>query len=399
MALSTDVRAPSEQTEGSRAQLVRWLKALGEHVEQNEPLIELETDKVTVEIPAPVSGVLREILKEAQQEIAPGEVLGRIESEEEQADRSSPTDARAADARAMPAGRDAALPPSARAAGPDPTRQSPAVRRLLLEHGLELAAIKGSGEGGRVTVHDVLQHVRQGGSVPGSRLVPHSAARKRIAEHMVRSLLHTAPHVTTVFEADFSAVLAHRTRHREPYAGRGAPLTLTAYILAACVEALRAVPEANARWTDEALELFDQIDIGIATAVEGKGLIVPIVRNVAELSLFEIARELQRVVALAREERLAPSDVRGGTFTISNHGVSGSLIAAPIVINQPQVAILGVGKLEKRPVVIEAAGAEHIVARPRCFITLTIDHRVMDGHRANRFLEVLVRGLESWPLE
>ena len=400
MALSTEVRTPSDQTEGSRAQVIRWLKALGEHVEQNEPLLEVETDKVTVEIPAPISGVLREILKEPNQEIAPGEVLGRIESEEAQGGPAVTTESAGTGGSARVAHADADPHAGARAdtraAGPQATRVSPAVRRLLDEHGLELAAIEGSGEGGRVTVNDVLEHLAQGAS---SRRVPHSATRRRIAEHMVRSLLHTAPHVTTVFEADFSAVLAHRERHREQYAGRGAPLTLTAYILAACVEGLRAVPEANARWTDEALELFDQIDIGIATAVEDKGLIVPVVRNVAALSLFEIAVELQRLVALAREDRLTPAEVRGGTFTISNHGVSGSLIAAPIVINQPQVAILGVGKLQKRAVVVEESGADRIAARPRCFITLTIDHRVMDGHRANRFLEVLVQRLESWPLE
>jgi 2-oxoglutarate dehydrogenase E2 component (dihydrolipoamide succinyltransferase) len=213
---------------------------------------------------------------------------------------------------------------------------------------------------------------------------------------MVESLLHTAPHVTTVFEADMTAVLAHRARHREAFELRGAPLTLTAYFLAACVDAIRAVPEANSRWTDEALEVFDTIDIGVATALEDKGLVVPVVRNVQALDLEGIARELAALVARAREDRLTPADVRGGTFTISNHGVSGSLVATPIVINQPQSAILGVGKLEKRPVVIDRGGREEIVAQPRCYVSLTIDHRVMDGHRANRFLETFVQRIEGW---
>ena len=146
------------------------------------------------------------------------------------------------------------------------------------------------------------------------------------------------------------------------------------------------------------MELYDNIDIGVGTAVEGKGLFVPVVRAVQSLDLFGIAQTLADLVARAREDKLTPADVRGGTFTISNHGVSGSLVATPIVINQPQSAILGVGKLEKRAVVIEDNGTDKIVVQPRCYVTLTLDHRVMDGHRANRFLQVLVARLESWPL-
>ena len=156
------------------------------------------------------------------------------------------------------------------------------------------------------------------------------------------------------------------------------------------------MPEANSRWTDAALEIHETIDIGVGTAVEGKGLVVPVVRGVQSLDLFGIAQALSDLVARAREDKLTPADVRGGTFTISNHGVSGSLVAAPIVINQPQSAILGVGKLEKRAVVVDANGTDAIVVRPRCYVTLTLDHRVMDGHRANRFLQVLVERLESW---
>ena len=213
---------------------------------------------------------------------------------------------------------------------------------------------------------------------------------------MVTSLLHTAPHVTTVFEADFSAVLAHRERHRDAYASRGAPLTLTAYVIAACVNAIRAVPETNARWTEEALEIIEHIDIGVGTALPGGALIVPVIRDVAALGLEEIARRLGDLTTRAREGRLTPAEVRGGTFTISNHGVSGSLLAAPIVINQPQSAILGMGKLERRPAVIDTDGEERIVIRPRCYLTLTIDHRVMDGQRANTFMEVLIGRLAGW---
>jgi 2-oxoglutarate dehydrogenase E2 component (dihydrolipoamide succinyltransferase) len=216
---------------------------------------------------------------------------------------------------------------------------------------------------------------------------------------MVTSLLHTAPHVTTVFEADFGAVLAHRERCREIYAARGAPLTLTAYVIAACVDGIRAVPETNARWTEDALEILERVDIGVGTALPSGALIVPVIRDVASLTLEEIARQLGDLTKRAREDRLTPAEVRGGTFTISNHGVSGSLLAAPVVINQPQSAILGVGKVERRPVVVDSDGEARVAIRPRCYLTLTIDHRVMDGQRANAFMDVLVRRLADWPAD
>jgi 2-oxoglutarate dehydrogenase E2 component (dihydrolipoamide succinyltransferase) len=220
--------------------------------------------------------------------------------------------------------------------------------------------------------------------------------RRRIAAHMVQSLLHTAPHVTNVFECDMTAVLADRARRKPEFERRGHSLTLTAYFVAACVESLRAVPEANGRWTDDAILLQDRIDMGIATALGDRGLVVPVIRNAGALDLGGIAEALSSLIAKAREDKLTPADLRGGSFTISNHGVSGSLVAAPIVINQPQSAILGVGKLEKRPVVESEAGEDRIVIRPCCYVTLTIDHRVLDGFQANRFMETFVRRLENW---
>ena len=423
---SIEVRSPGEQSEGTRSQILRWLKAAGDPVAENEPLVELETDKVTVEIPAPATGVLRGILKQERDEIEPGELLAHIETSALNAPGQAPS---AAGESAL-AGSGPTPPPGksrskileasetraeATVRTGDSARPSPAVTRLLARYGLTAEQVSGTGDGGRVTVDDVLRQVADGKDASyaatkptgtakkvagsGGRLVPHTAIRRRIAEHMVQSLLQTAPHVTTVFEADFSAVLAHRARHRGEFERRGTPLTLTAYLLAACVDAIRAVPEANARWHADSLELFDSIDIGLGTAVEGKGLVVPVVRSVQLLDLFQIAQDVGRLVASAREGRLTPDDVRGGTFTISNHGVSGSLLATPIVINQPQVAILGVGKLQKRPVVVDRAGRDEIVVQPRCYVTLTIDHRAMDGDRANKFLDVLVRRLENWPLE
>jgi len=410
MTASIEIRAPSEQTEGTRSQVQRWLKSVGEAVVENEPLIEVETDKVTIEIPAPAGGVLAEILKQEQDEIEPGELLGRIEAGAElQASAKAVPVKEAVAAPAIDDVATAAL--TAHAAALSGGRNSPAVRRLLSEHQLHAADVRGTGAGGRVTVDDVLEHVakkrqpaspstREQPAAPQSagqgRRVPHTSIRKRIAERMVESLLHTAPHVTTIFEVDLSAVLAHRAKHRADFEQRGASLTLTAYFLAACVDAIREIPEANSRWTEDALEVYDTIDIGVGTAVEGKGLVVPVVRSVQSLDLFGIAQSLADLVARAREDKLTPADVRGGTFTISNHGVSGSLVATPIVINQPQSAILGVGKLEKRAVVVDENGADKIVVRPRCYVTLTLDHRVMDGHRANRFLQVLVAKLENW---
>jgi 2-oxoglutarate dehydrogenase E2 component (dihydrolipoamide succinyltransferase) len=203
--------------------------------------------------------------------------------------------------------------------------------------------------------------------------------------------------VTTVFEANLAAVLQHRAMHRDEFARRGAPLTLTAYFVQAVVAALRAVPEANSRWTPGALELWEAMHIGVATAVEGTGLVVPVLRDAQSRDLSDIARALDDLVQRARAGTLAPADVRGGTFTISNHGVSGSLLAAPIIINQPQSAILGIGKLEKRAVVVEDGDEQKIVVQPRCYVTLTIDHRVMDGHQANQFMQTFVQALEQWP--
>ncbi|HEY2037980.1 MAG TPA: 2-oxo acid dehydrogenase subunit E2 [Steroidobacteraceae bacterium] len=438
-AESVEIRAPSGQEEGTRSQVLRWLKAVGEPVSQHEPLIELETDKVTVEVAAPGAGVLAEILKQEQEEVAPGELLGRIgpAASARQGDvaASSAASSNAASSGAVagdsaaqgthssnavaPARADA--PASGSRSGAAARQLSPAVRRLLAEHSLDAASIHGTGEGGRITVADVMQAAADPSRAPGtgapavaafrdgvdapadangvagaaSHRVPHSAVRKRIAARMVESLLHTAPHVTTVFEVDMGDVLAHRKRNREEFARQGVTLTLTAYFAQAAVTAIRAVPEANSRWTDAALDIYDTINLGIATAAES-GLVVPVLQRVETLDLLETARRLEDLVGRARAGALTPAEVRGGTFTLSNHGVSGSLLAAPIIIPQPQSAILGLGKLEKRAVVIEHDGGDEVVVRARCYVTLTIDHRVMDGSRANRFLQAFTERLAAW---
>jgi 2-oxoglutarate dehydrogenase E2 component (dihydrolipoamide succinyltransferase) len=282
------------------------------------------------------------------------------------------------------------------------------VRRLLAERGLRPDQVRGSGEGGRITIHDVLaaqpptaeaapaipSRAASGDTAPNR--VPHTPMRRRIAEHMVDSLLHTAPHVTNVFQCDMTAVLADRAARTAEFERRGQSLTLTAYFVVACVEALRAVPEANARWSADALLLNERMDIGVATALGDRGLVVPVIRDAGSLDLAGIASALGVLVGKARADALTPADLRGGTFTISNHGVSGSLLAAPIVINQPQSAIRGIGKLEKRVVVVTEDGRDTMVVRPCCYVTLTIDHRVLDGFQANRFMEAFVARLEGW---
>ena len=394
--------------------MLRWCKAAGDAVRKDEPLLELETDKVTVEIASPATGKLAEILKQPNEEVEPGQILARVRI-------------------AQASGGGAADPKRALAAAPAQTAGSqeagemlsPAVRRLLNEHALGAQELKGSGRAGRITVQDVERHLgqkaagvspppagdadttakmRRPPSVPAAaaegRRVAHSAVRRRIAEHMTRSLAQ-APHVTTLFEADLTRVQAHRARHVPEYERQGIRLTLTAYFVAACARALIAHPSVNATFHEDALELHPDANIGVGTALGEEGLIVPVIHQAQHLSLAQVAARLGQLVGAARAGRLAPQDVRGGTFTISNHGVGGSLLAAPIVINQPQVAILGVGKVERRVCVIEAPGVdgpdgEAIGIRTMCYLTLTIDHRAIDAFQANGFLEDIVKTLEHW---
>ncbi len=225
---------------------------------------------------------------------------------------------------------------------------------------------------------------------------PHTPMRRAIARHMVESV-QKAPHVTAVFDADLTNVMTHRELHRADAERRGIRLTYTSYFVAAAVRAIAEVPEINSVWHDDALELLSRVNVGVATALETEGLIVPVIRNAHELDLLGIARRLQDLVSSARNSALSQADVSGGTFTITNHGVSGSLIATPI-INQPQSAILGIGRLEKRVVVKQFEGRDSIQIAPMVYVTLTIDHRGLDGYQANRFLSAFVRILESWEL-
>ena len=374
----TDVLVP-ENAEGTRATILRWCKKVGDAVAKDEPLVELETDKVTVEVPATISGTLIEILKAAESQVSPDEVLARLSAD----------DSHAAQSTAHVPGADLLEATLAPEAVRGDELLSPAVRRLLHQHSIAAADVAGTGRDGRVTARDVTRHVAE------SRL-PHTAIRRRVAEHMVRSLAD-APHVTTLFEVDLTRVLKHRSSHAPRYESRGARLTLTAYFVNACARSLREHPQVNATYHEDAMELHPDINIGVGTALGDKGLIVPVIHQAQTLDLFATAQRLNERVEMARAGKLVPHDVRGGTFTISNHGVSGSLLAAPIVINQPQVAILGIGKVQRRVCVLDTPEGESIAVRPLCYVTLTIDHRALDAFQANAFLSAVVSMLEHWP--
>ena len=425
MAALTDITAPLEQ-EGTKSVVRAWLVKVGDKLAVNDPIVELETDKVSVEVAAESAGVLAEILMQPGEEAEPGAILGRLSSAPlplnggEAGSGGEPTSGAAKTGSATnepSAGTTANSPPSqpfpprgGRAFSSfDPElRLSPSVRRLLIEADLDPAGLSGTGRGGRITREDVESAVKSGGAkakasepattprVSGNvTSIPHDTMRLRIAEHMSHSVT-VAPHVTAVFEADFGAIIAHRKANKAAFAKQGVNLTLTAYVVAAAARAMDAAPAVNARWFDDRLELYDDVNIGIGTALGDKGLVVPVIHHTQSLSLLGVAKKIGELTDKARAGKLARADVQGGTFSISNHGVSGTLIATPIIINQPQSAILGIGKLEKRVVVREIDGADAMLIRPMAYVSLTIDHRALDGHQTNAWLTRFVEVLENW---
>ncbi|HEX2804315.1 MAG TPA: 2-oxo acid dehydrogenase subunit E2 [Sphingomicrobium sp.] len=395
-----DVVVPEEQ-EGTKAIVRSWLKQIGETVAENDPLVELETDKVTQEVPAPASGVLSEILLDTDAEAVPGAVLGRIEAGIP-AGAGAQDAAQSAPSSALKAPAGAPGPPSP---GNGETRLSPSVRRACLQHGIDPTKIEGTGRDGRITREDVdravaaatVTKVAEAATAQPRQIspndIPHDRMRLKIAENMARAVSEQ-PHVTAVFEADFSAVAAHKAA----MAAKGVKLSYTAYIVKAAAEAMAAAPAINGRWEQDRIAISPTVDIGVGTALGEKGLIVPVVKDAGSLTLEQVGERLDDLTRRAREDKLTGADVSGGSFTISNHGVSGSLVAAPIILHQGQAAILGVGKLEKRAVVREIDGDDAIVILPMAYVTLTIDHRVVDGHQTNAWLTRFVEILESWPL-
>jgi 2-oxoglutarate dehydrogenase E2 component (dihydrolipoamide succinyltransferase) len=327
--------------------------------------------------------VLSEILLATDAEAVPGALLGRIST--------------SASARPQPGEAPSATP------APQPTspvdrpridgemRLSPSVRRAVQQHGIDLSRLTGSGRGGRITREDV-DAALAGGATAQVSDIPHDRMRRTIAENMVRAVSQ-APHVTALFEADFSAIAAHK----KALAERGTKLSYTAYLVKAAAEAMAEAPAINGRWEDDRIAIPPKVNIGVGTALGDKGLVVPVVKDAGALSLEQVGAALDDLTARARAGKLTAADVSGGTFTISNHGVSGSLLASPIILHSGQAAILGVGKLEKRVVVREIGGQDAICIRPMAYVTLTIDHRVVDGHQTNAWLSRFVAILEGWP--
>ncbi len=399
MSGDIDIKFPEDQSEGTEATITQWLVAEGDSVAAHDPVVEIETDKVVVEVAAPEAGVIVSIRIQQDEDVSPGDVLCTLSA----AGEASVEQTHASIAEPV---RSESSVESAN------HRLSPAVRQRVLQHNLDISGIAGSGRDGRITLQDVEALIAEPVTTSAvetadtsedaflssedSTIIPHDKMRKRIANSMVTSLMHTAPHVTAVFEADLSTVMQHRAANKEAFAGRGTPLTLTVYFIAAAIAALKKVPGVNSRWHEEHLEIFNYINIGIGTALGDQGLIVPVLHNADKMEIGGIAAALADVTNRARDGKLKPEDVRGGTFTISNHGVSGSLIATPIIINQPQSAILGVGKIEKRIKIKEVDGEDVIAIRPMCYLSLTIDHRVLDGYQTNAFLSELVSTLENW---
>ncbi len=404
MTSTIDIRFPEDQQEGTEATITRWIVTEGDEVAAHDPVVEVETDKVVVEVAAPEAGRIAHIKIRQDEEVNPGDVLCTLNTGAgTHPDQETKTETETSAAETV--------------IHLDRNRLSPAVRRLVRQQGLDLTDIAGSGTDGRITLQDVESLIasQASGQSPEAQssvtdsppalpsetteTIVHDKMRKRLADNMVASLMHTAPHVTAVFEADMSAIMQHRATHKEVFARAGTPLTLTAYFVAASIAAIRKVPRVNSRWFDEYLEVYHRINMGIGTALGDQGLIVPVLHDVQNMDLKAIATGLSDLTTRARDNRLKPENVRGGTFTISNHGVSGSLVATPIIINQPQSAILGVGKIEKRVKVLEHDGEDVIAIRPLCYVSLTIDHRVLDAFQTNAFLTELVNTLENWSAE
>jgi pyruvate/2-oxoglutarate dehydrogenase complex dihydrolipoamide acyltransferase (E2) component len=402
---AVDVTMPQMGVSVAEGTIVEWKKAVGEWVDADESLVEISTDKVETEIPSPASGTLTEILVEPGVTVDVGTVLARIGGEAAEGDgsRVSGVGAEAPAEPAVPALPAATNGHSKPRNGGPPV--SPVVRRIADEHGVDLAQVSGSGRLGRVTKRDLLAYLDSGVSAPAPAMlhsespyveeaVPDtrhptpgtsstqqlSLMRRQIGEHMVRSL-QTAAHCTTVVEADMSAVESARGR-----------LSYLPFVARATIAALREYPTLNATLEGDRLTLHEEVNLGIAVSLGENGLIVPVVKNAHELSHEGLAARIKDLAERARSKRLTPDEVSGGTFTITNPGAFGALLATPI-INQPQVAILDLEAVTKRPVVVNG---DSIAIRPMTYLCMSWDHRVLDGALAAQFLSSVRKHLEGW---
>ena len=460
--MTTQVLMPQLGESVVEGTVARWLVAEGAAVTKDEPLLAITSDKVDTEIPAPASGILSKIYVPEGQTVAKGTVLAEI-GEQEAGGRGQEAAGRGQEAVDREQGAETHLgasfqPPISDRQFPTSNLQpptpnvgfiSPAVCRLAAELGVDLTQVIGTGAGGRITKKDVLAYIAApvprepatGGALPAqdaliwaqpaesaiseplaeveetlrvppvppvpsvppsspdSTLIPLSPLRRATAKKVLASV-QTAPHVTTVMEADMTRVIQARERLRGEFERQGVKLTFTPFFVQAIVAGLKTVPEANSSFRDDALLIHRRIHVGMAVAIPD-GLIVPVIRDADEKSLLGLARAVNDLAEHARLQQLKPDEVKGGAFTLTNHGTAGSLFATPIIV-QPQAGILGVGAIQKRPVVIAGGhpllpDAEDVLAiRPMVYLSFTFDHRVLDGQGADGFLGMVKKFLESY---
>ena len=424
--MAIDVVMPQMGESIAEGTVVRWIKKPGDKVERDEPLLEISTDKVDAEIPSPASGTLAEILVKEGQTVAVNSVVARI-SDGGAATATAAPPAKKQEEKPKPSGAPAPSPapsappapkPAAEGGGAPPkqadvasieerrkTKSSPLVRKIAAENNVDISQIQGSGISGRVTKNDILDYMQKPESAPAPqkrvdvpksgeaiKLEPLSVMRKKIAQHMVQSK-QTSAHVTTVFEFDFTNVEKLRQQYKQEYAARGVKLTYLPFVVQAVIAGLREFPIVNASMDENNVIYHRDYNIGIAVALDW-GLIVPVVKNADEKNILGLARTINDLGDRARTKKLSPDDVSGGTFTITNPGIFGGLFGTPI-INQPQVAILGVGGVKKRPVVIETEDDDFIAIRSICIMSLTFDHRLIDGAVADQFMALMKSVLEA----
>ncbi len=438
--MSVDVIMPQMGESIAEGTIVKWLKGVGENVDRDEPLFEISTDKVDAEIPSPSAGVLLEILVPEGKTVEINTVVGRIGQAGEAPSKSVPKPAPAPAAQpaaAAPAAPATPAPAAPKPAAPQPgapsapsyVRSSPVVQKIAAEHGVDVSLVEGTGEGGRVTKKDIMNYIESAASsaAPVSKAAaeprptptapttqaapatsrapappkaavfasgqeevrePMSIMRKKIAEHMVMSK-HTSPHVYTIFEVDMNEVVKRREAMKREFEAEGVKLTFLPFFIEACIRGIKEYPIINSSVDGETIIYKKTVNVGIAVALEN-GLIVPVIKHADQMNLLGLAKTAADLGERARTKRLMPDDVQGGTFTITNVGVFGGTFGLPI-INQPQAAIMGIGTITKRPVVIDDA----IAIRPIVYLSLSYDHRIIDGADAARFLTVVKRELEK----
>ena len=407
--MPTDIRMPQMGESITEGTIVRWIKHVGDKVDRDEPLFEISTDKVDAEIPSPAAGVLTEIRTKEGETVAVDSVVAVIGIADEAPRPSGPAPERETPGPVSQGQGRRSQGRISQAESPR-LKSSPFIRRIAREQGVDISEIRGTGAGGRVTKDDILEHIEARaaagsvvpeealasgvgagglGSVEQTEVVPMTTMRRKIAERMVSSR-RTAAHVHSVFEVDFSTVAAIRDARGPTAARPDGKLTYLAFIAKVAADALRAVPVVNASVDRDQIVYRKEINLGIAVALE-EGLIVPVIKRADQLDVLGLSRMIADLAARARAKRLRPEDVEGGTFTITNPGVFGSLFGMPI-INPPQVAILCVGAIEKRPVVAD----EVITIRLRAYLTLGFDHRLIDGGVADDFLSRIKKGLENF---